>query len=60
MISLFIEFFPKWEKVALFFFLFFFLFSFYSISLFQIYIPYLYSISLFHIYFLFCFFSLYS
>lgn len=39
MISLFIEFFPKWEKVALFFFFLFF----YFISLFHT-IPYLYFI----------------
>lgn len=52
--SLFIEFFPKWEKVALFFFFFplFFLFHNWNISD-------LYLISLFHIYYYYyyyCFF----
>lgn len=57
MISLFIEFFPKWEKVALFFF--FFLFPlFYFISLFHIFIS---DSDLYSIYtFFFFFFPLYS
>lgn len=58
--SLFIEFFPKWEKVALFFFFFFFplFFLFHIISYYFILrsISDLYSISLFHIYYLFVFF----